>query len=92
MESVRKGGSISCVGNLKAEVPFPLQLLVTRELSVFGSCASAGEYGEAVEAVASGKIKVAPLISAVADLKDGGEWFARLHRNTEGLMKVILKP
>ncbi len=92
VESVRKGGSISCVGNLKAEVPFPLQLLVTRELSVFGSCASAGEYGEAVEAVASGKIKVAPLISAVADLKDGGEWFARLHRNTEGLMKVILKP
>ncbi|MEM9018622.1 MAG: galactitol-1-phosphate 5-dehydrogenase, partial [Verrucomicrobiota bacterium] len=25
IDSVRKGGSISCVGNLKAEVPFPLQ-------------------------------------------------------------------
>jgi len=92
IESVRKGGSISCVGNLKAEVPFPLQAIVTRELNVFGSCASAGEYGEAVEAVASGKIKVEPLISAVASLSDGADWFARLHHNTEGLMKVILKP
>ena len=92
INSVRKGGSISCVGNLKAEVPFPLQAVVTRELSVFGSCASAGEYGEAVAAVADGSIKVEPLISAVADLKDGNQWFHRLHKNEEGLMKVILQP
>ncbi len=92
VESVRKGGSISCVGNLKAEVPFPLQALVTRELNVFGSCASAGEYGEAVAAVASGQIRVEPLLSAVAPLEDGAEWFHRLHRNAEGLLKVVLRP
>tara|TARA_R110002096_G_scaffold24120_1_gene76268 strand:- start:325 stop:1356 length:1032 start_codon:yes stop_codon:yes gene_type:complete len=92
IESVRKGGSISCVGNLKSEVPFPLQAVVTRELSIFGSCASAGEYDDAVKAVSTGAIKVEPLISAVADLKDGGDWFHRLHKNDEGLMKVILKP
>ena len=39
-----------------------------------------------------GAIKVDPLISGVADLKDGGEWFHRLYRNDEGLMKIILKP
>lgn len=89
---VRKGGSIGCVGNLHAEVPFPLQAVVTRELSVFGSCASAGEYGDAVKAVAEGKIRVEPLISAVAELKDGGEWFKRLHAREAGLMKVILQP
>lgn len=92
IDSVRKGGSISCVGNLKAEVPFPLQAVVTRELSIFGSCASAGEYGEALAAVASGKIKVAPLLSTVVPLAEGADWFARLHRNDEGLLKVILKP
>jgi L-iditol 2-dehydrogenase len=92
INSVRKGGSVSCVGNLKADVSFPLQAVVTRELSVFGSCASAGEYDDAVEAVASGAIKVDPLISGVADLKDGGDWFHRLYKNDEGLMKVILKP
>lgn len=89
---VRKGGSVGCVGNLHAQVEFPLQAVVTRELSVFGSCSSAGEYGEAVKAVAEGKIKVEPLISAVADLADGGEWFKRLHAREAGLMKVILKP
>lgn len=92
VDSVRKGGSISCVGNLKAEVPFPLQALVTRELNVFGSCASAGEYAEAVAAVAEGKIRVDPLLSAVASLEEGGEWFHRLHDNREGLLKVILRP
>lgn len=92
IESVRKGGSIGCVGNLKAEVPFPLQAVVTRELSIYGSCASAGEYADAVEAVANGSIKVEPLISAVASLNDGGEWFQRLYKNEEGLLKVILTP
>ena len=92
VESVRKGGSISCVGNLKAEVPFPLQAIVTRELTVYGSCASAGEYAEAVEAVASGSIRVEPLISAVAPLAEGASWFSRLHHNTEGLLKVVLRP
>jgi len=90
--SVRKGGAIGCVGNLKAEVPFPLQAVVTRELSVFGSCACAGEYADAVAAVADGSIKVEPLISAVADLADGADWFRRLHKNEEGLLKVILRP
>ncbi|NNE91834.1 MAG: galactitol-1-phosphate 5-dehydrogenase [Verrucomicrobiales bacterium] len=92
VESVKKGGSIGCIGNLKAEVPFPLQAVVTRELSVFGSCASAGEYEAAVNAVADGSIKVEPLISAIADLKDGSEWFQKLYRNEDGLMKVILCP
>ena len=92
IESVKKGGSISCVGNLKAEVPFPLQAVVTRELSIFGSCASAGEYEEAIDAVADGSIKVDPLISAVGKLEDGNNWFHRLHKNEEGLMKVILQP
>ncbi|MEM7601577.1 MAG: galactitol-1-phosphate 5-dehydrogenase [Verrucomicrobiota bacterium] len=92
IHSVKKGGSISCIGNLKAEVPFPLQAVVTRELTVYGSCASAGEYDEAVAAVASGDIKVEPLISAIGDLADGHDWFHRLYKNEEGLMKVILKP
>ena len=42
IEVLRKGGSTCLVGNLAPEVNFPLQLVVTRELSVYGSCASAG--------------------------------------------------
>ena len=40
----------------------------------------------------NGSIKVEPLISAVANLEEGGEWFQRLYKNEEGLLKVILTP
>jgi L-iditol 2-dehydrogenase len=89
---VRRGGRVGLVGNLAPEVPFPLQAVVTRELTLFGSCASAGEYSRAIELVASGAIQVEPLISAVAPLADGPRWFERLYIREPGLMKVILQP
>jgi L-iditol 2-dehydrogenase len=45
-----------------------------------------------MELVASGRIKVAPMISAVAPLADGPEWFERLYAREPGLMKVVLDP
>jgi L-iditol 2-dehydrogenase len=73
-------------------VPFPLQSVVTRELTLVASCASAGEYPRAIELLASGAINVAPLISAIAPLAAGQHWFDRLHATEPGLMKVILQP
>lgn len=90
--AVRKGGFVTLIGNLAPEVPLPLQAVVTRELTLFGSCASKGEYPDAIELLASGAVDVAPLISAVAPLEEGQSWFDRLHRADEGLMKVILTP
>ena len=92
IQVLRKGGSSCLVGNLSPQIDFPLQSVVTRELSVYGSCASAGEYSQALEAVATGKIKVDPIISAVGELRDGAEWFERLRDNREGLLKVVLRP
>ena len=92
IEVLRKGGSTCLVGNLSPKIDFPLQAVVTRELSVYGSCASAGEYSQALEAVATGKIQVDPIISAVGELSDGAEWFRRLKDDTEGLLKVVLRP
>jgi L-iditol 2-dehydrogenase len=93
IHSVRKGGAVTLVGNLAPEVPLPLQAVVTREITLFGSCASSGgEYPEAIELLASGAVDVAPLISAVAPLGEGASWFERLHRGGEPLMKVILRP
>jgi L-iditol 2-dehydrogenase len=89
---VRRGGRVGLIGNLAAEVPFPLQSVVTRELTLIASCASAGEYPRAIQLLASGAIDVAPLISAVAPLADGQHWFDRLHAAEPGLMKVILNP
>jgi L-iditol 2-dehydrogenase len=89
---VKRGGRIGLVGNLSSEVPFPLQAVVTREITLIGSCASAGEYARAIELVANGTIRVEPLISAVAPLAEGPHWFERLYAREPGLMKVILQP
>jgi L-iditol 2-dehydrogenase len=90
--AVRRGGRVALVGNLAAEVPFPLQAVVTRELTLLGSCSSAGEYKRAIELVASGQINVAPLVSAVAPLAEGPQWFERLYSREPGLMKILLQP
>ena len=92
IESVRKGGSVTLVGNLSAQVSLPLQKVVTRQLRLQGSCASAGEYPRAIELLASGAIQVKPLISAIAPLEEGPTWFERLYAREANLMKVVLTP
>jgi L-iditol 2-dehydrogenase len=89
---LRKGGSAVLVGNFSPKIELPLQVVVTRELSVYGSCASSGEYPDCLEMMANGKLRAEPLISAAAPLEQGPEWFDRLYRKEPGLLKVVLKP
>ncbi|HEY0966628.1 MAG TPA: galactitol-1-phosphate 5-dehydrogenase [Opitutaceae bacterium] len=93
VQSVRPGGSVVLVGNVRPRVEFSLQAVVTREITVFGSCSSAGEYPRALELIADGRIQVRPLITATVPLKDGAAWFSRLTSpEGRGLLKVILEP
>jgi L-iditol 2-dehydrogenase len=89
---VRKGGTVTLIGNISAEVTLPLQKVVTRQIRMQGSCASAGEYPQAIELVSSGQIQVQPLITAIAPLEDGPRWFERLYSREPNLMKVVLTP
>jgi L-iditol 2-dehydrogenase len=92
-ESVlRKGGSLTLIGNFCAVVDWPLQSVVTREISVFGSYISRGEYPACLEMISGGSINVDALISAVAPLSEGSAWFKRLYEKEPGLLKVILVP
>jgi L-iditol 2-dehydrogenase len=89
---VRKGGTVVLVGNISPEVTLPLQKVVTRQIRLQGSCASAGEYPKAIDLMAKGTIRVKPLITAVAPLDDGPQWFERLYAHEPNLMKVVLTP
>ncbi len=90
--AVRKGGHVTLVGNVTPKVELPLQVAVTRELTVSGSCASRGEYPACLEMMARGAINVDPCLSAVAPLSEGAAWFDRLYRKEPGLLKVLLTP
>jgi L-iditol 2-dehydrogenase len=92
IDSVRKGGTVTLIGNITPQVNLPLQKVVSRQIRLQGSCASCGEYPEAMKLMTSGKIRVDTLITAVAPLSDGPSWFDRLHSREPNLMKIVLDP
>jgi L-iditol 2-dehydrogenase len=90
---LRRGGSAVLVGNLAPKADFPLQAVVTRELNIHGTCASAGEYPLCLDLIERGVIRVEPMISAVAPLSEGAQWFETLSaKDGSQYMKVILEP
>ena len=92
LNSLRKGGALTLIGNLNAAVDLALQTVVTGEIVVRGSCASRGDYPACLYMIARGVINVAALISSTAPLSDGAQWFERLYGKEKGLMKVVLSP
>jgi L-iditol 2-dehydrogenase len=90
--SVRKGGTVVLVGNVSQKIELPLQKVVTQELKLQGSCAINGEYEKVLQLMSHGLINVDEQISAIVPLKEGAEWFQRLHAGEKGLNKVVLAP
>jgi len=92
LRSVALNGAVVLIGNLAPTISFPLQWVVTRQISLFGTCASAGEYPECLQLIADGKVDVEALISAAVPLADGNEWITRVYNREPGLNKIVLLP
>ncbi len=92
IECVRKGATVTLVGNLAPNVEIPLQAVVTRQLRLQGSCAINGEYEAALALISSGRMNVEAILSAEVPLTEGPDWFKRLYQKEKGLIKVVLKP
>jgi (R,R)-butanediol dehydrogenase/meso-butanediol dehydrogenase/diacetyl reductase/L-iditol 2-dehydrogenase len=89
---VRKGGSVTLIGNVSPRIEIPLQAVVSRQISLLGSCAIAGEYPIALDLIARKKIDVDSLISKKAPLSEGQLWFDKLYKREDNLLKVVLIP
>ncbi len=94
LATLKRGGTCVLVGNLSPKTQdFPLQAVVTKEITITGSCASAGEYPLCLDLIARGVIDVKPMIEAVVPLAEGAGWFEKLSAKDGGkYMKVILAP
>jgi len=92
IESVRKGGSVTLIGNISSKAEIPLQSVVTRQISLLGSCAIAGEYPISLALMANRNINVRQVISNIVPLEEGPLWFDRLYRREPGLLKIVLTP
>jgi (R,R)-butanediol dehydrogenase/meso-butanediol dehydrogenase/diacetyl reductase/L-iditol 2-dehydrogenase len=89
---VRKGGSVTLIGNLSPAIELPLQSVVTRQINLIGSCAISGEYPLVLDMIARKKIDAASLISKEAPLSEGQIWFDKLYNREDNLLKVVLIP
>ncbi|MBN2411899.1 galactitol-1-phosphate 5-dehydrogenase [candidate division KSB1 bacterium] len=92
IDSLRRGGTLTLVGNLSPNVTIPLQAAVTRQLRLQGSCAICGEYPAVLDMIERGSVNVDAILSATAPLSEGALWFKRLYNKEKGLMKVVLNP
>ncbi|MDR2472635.1 MAG: galactitol-1-phosphate 5-dehydrogenase [Tannerella sp.] len=92
IDTLRKGATAVLVGNITPKIEFPLQKIVTQEIKIQGSCAINGEYEMVLDMIAGGTLNVDDMISAVAPLSEGAEWFRRLYNRESNLNKVILVP
>ncbi|MFY9747927.1 MAG: galactitol-1-phosphate 5-dehydrogenase [Acidobacteriaceae bacterium] len=92
INSTRKGGTITLIGNITPRVNLPLQVVVSRQLRLQGTAASSGEYPQAIDLISRGVIQVKSLITAIAPLAEGPRWFERLYAHEPNLMKIVLTP
>ena len=92
IDSVRRGATVTLVGNLSATAEIPLQAVVTQQIRLQGSCASCGEYPAVLDMLARKEVNVEAILSAEAPLSEGATWFQRLYNKEPGLIKVVLKP
>lgn len=93
VDATRNGGNITWIGNNARTIEVDMQSIVTREMSVRGSYGfDETDFAAAIEALASGRLNVDPLVEKVVPLEDGPEIFRSLAAGESDLVKIILKP
>jgi len=92
IDCTRKGGTVALVGNISPEVSIPLQKVVTRQIRLQGSCASAANIRKPWNGWLTAGSTSRHSSPRSRRLEEGPSWFARLYAREPNLMKVVLDP
>jgi len=84
-------GRIAFVGWPSQEISFPTALITRKELDVYGSRNSVGEFPDAIDLISTGKVNVKPVISKVVSLEEIPEYVKILAEEPGRFLKVIGK-
>lgn len=87
----RRGATIVQIGTLPTDVTAPLNTIMARELSYVGSFRFANVFAIAIDLMASGRVNVAPLVSAVLPLAEMQTAMDRAI-GKDGVIKVQIEP
>ena len=84
--------NIILIGNGKKETTFLHSILLKKELNVFGSRNSyAKDFREVIDLIASGKVNVLDMVSAVYPMAEADVAFKALANNDGSLAKVLIE-
>ncbi|MEX1020376.1 MAG: galactitol-1-phosphate 5-dehydrogenase [Litorilinea sp.] len=88
----RTGGNVTWIGNSAQMIELNMQEIVTRELTVRGTYGFNSEFGRAIQAIATGRLDISPLIEQVSPLAEGPAIIHALAAGEMDKIKVILEP
>jgi 2-desacetyl-2-hydroxyethyl bacteriochlorophyllide A dehydrogenase len=88
----RRGGTIVLVALPHERLPFDFEMLYRKELTLRGTRLYADDFAEAIALVASGRVKVEPLITHRLELSQAGRAMALPGEHPDQAIKVILSP
>ena len=84
--------NIILIGNGKKETTFLHSILLKKELNVYGSRNSyAKDFREVIDLIASGKVNVLDMVSAVYPMDEADVAFKALANNDGSLAKVLIE-
>ena len=82
---------ITWIGNSARMIELDMQEVVARELSICGTYGFQSEFPLALDAIASGRINVEPMMEKIASLAEGPALIDGLAAGKLDLVKVILE-
>jgi L-iditol 2-dehydrogenase len=92
IDILKAGGSFVQVGMGKDEVKFPLGQFVEKELTMKGNFRYChGDYQDAVDLLASGKLNIDPIVSHRFAFKDAKEAYDNILKNGKDVVKTIIE-
>ncbi|HOP55646.1 MAG TPA: zinc-binding alcohol dehydrogenase family protein [bacterium] len=84
-------GRIAFVGWPSQEISLPTALITRKELDIYGSRNSVGEFPGAIDLISTGRVDVKPVISKVVSLEEIPEYVRILAEEPGRFLKVIGK-
>jgi L-iditol 2-dehydrogenase len=92
VDMVRKGGRVAIIGIPLEAAAVPMPRAVLDEIDVVGVRATAGEMPRAIELAATGRIRLAELVTHSFALEDFADAYATFTERRDGALKVIVRP
>lgn len=91
LKYVSFAGRIGLTGWPKTETPLPTNIITFKELNIYGSRTSKGEFEEALHLLLTEKIKAEKIISKVIEFDEIPEYVQKLSEFPDEYLKVVAK-